>query len=279
MSTLANLLASSLDRAENYNVSLNNPVLIQILSGSGESRLLCVSFEEPVEYTVPTNTLWLDCDLESNTYGQLRSRLSKASGGAFEHTWKFVDTLEEVYSELDIWANSDLPLVQTAINALNVHKDSGVSDDPHGLKSYTDSKTGVLGSSFGAAFTNLNQRVIKNQTDIAGLMALNLGDVITEIQTTDQNQNQTIAELKTKIAELESAVEGRPGIPKHVHVQEEPEYSWVMEHYLDSTRFISEFFNAEGEPLFPASSEAVSNNTIAYFFAVPTAGHAVILRV
>lgn len=279
MSTLANLLASSLDRAEEFGVAAENPVLIQILSESGESRLLCASFEEPVDYTVPTNTLWLDCDPESTMYGQLKSRLSKDSGGAFEHTWKFINSLDDVYIELDVWATEDLPLVQTAIAAFNAHRNSTLADDPHGLKSYVDSKTGTLGSSFGAAFTNLNQRVIKNTTDINGLLALSLGDVIKAIHETDSTQNEEIAELKSKISELESAVEGRPGIPKHVHVQEEPSYSWVMEHYLDGSRFISEFFNAEGDPLFPASSEIVSNNTIAYVFAVPVAGHAVILKV
>ena len=76
-------------------------------------------------------------------------------------------------------------------------------------------------------------------------------------------------------------MEGRPGIPKFSHVQEEPSYSWVLEHYLDATadRFITTFSNAEGHPLFPAEVVPVSNNTVTYLFAVPVAGKAVILRV
>lgn len=280
MISLPSLISHSLDRALTFKVAENKPVLLQVNSDDNKSVLICVSYEEPVDYTVPTNTLWLVCNAEREDYGTLRRRLNK-DPSTFTHTWGDVFTLDAVFVEEDVWASEDLPLVQVALKALREHTVTQAIDDPHGLKSYTDNKIGSLSGSFGAAFANLNQRVIKNRNDINGLLALKLGDVISSFQETDIAQNEDIALLKERIAELESAVEGRPGIPKFTHVQEEPELSWVMEHYLDASadRFITTFTNAEGNPLFPAEVVAVSNNTVAYVFAVPVAGRAVILRV
>lgn len=280
MISFSDLIAYSLDRALKFKVGQDSPVLLQVNSDDNVSVMICASFEEPVDYTVPTNVLWLVCDEEREDYGSIRRRLSKDPSN-FTHTWNDIFNIEDIFSEADVWATEDLPLVQVAIKALEAHVSEQSIDDPHGLATYTDNRIGSLSGSFGAAFANLNQRVIKNRNDIDGLLALNLGEVITAFQATDQTQNADIAKLKTKISELEAAVEGRPGIPKFTHVQKEPELSWVMEHYLDATadRFITTFSNAEGHPLFPAEVVAVSNNTVAYIFAVPVAGKAVILRV
>lgn len=256
MANLVNFIDECLGIATANGLSPTEPVLITTKSPTtGVQATIVCAYSEPHDLVLPLNVTWIDSDPASPDYKDPYKRVSKTPVGDMQNTWQEVLTFEDIYEPPQYYDGDDLPIVEARDAEVQVaidHTNENVlAGDPHQARFYTD--------------LMLN-----------GVRA----DLQESVDKTNYNY-QLILDLMTKDDEFESRIStlenGGSGVNSMVHIQENAQVSWLVEHNFGTESIICQMYDHLGVPILPSFMGPVDENAWEIRFEVPIAGKVILV--
>lgn len=271
------------------------PVILGV-DNEGTTLELVVSYVEPLNLELRSNTLWINTNDGDENYLKLLRRESKNVSATYQHTWSIVVQ----YTDLQIgqFYSQDQRIRLTIETKLAMHQ-----ADPDAHPGYVK----LAGSQQMSG--PLNARPVPN-----ALRDYGLSEFIPRRTLVESVNNQTqgfnyilmgmngritvneedIARLKTRVGALETGSGGGnpgagfEGARVYVHVQNEPDVEWIINHQLDTVNlniqvWVMEDYDPEeqNEPQYteviPETKRIFDQNFALLLFNTPVTGRAIIV--
>ena len=92
-------LISSFETVSNIrNLQPNNPIVLRLSHPTNSTvHVIACAYSEPYQQVLPINVTWFDFNPQSLNYRKALRRESKVTSGGFQHTWRVIDTYDEVF--------------------------------------------------------------------------------------------------------------------------------------------------------------------------------------
>jgi hypothetical protein len=246
-------------------IGLDKPVVISVSTDELESNTRVVlSFTEPYGLKLPLNVVWIVSDPNHLDFRKILKRESKNASNNSVHSWVEVTSLSDVFEPAQFWSQEDLSYMESSISDMLDHLILKADTDVHGSSAFTIKEIRRIQSSFGSAYSNLNQTVVYNDARIRDLESRNskiLEDLASSIQ---------------RVEKLEKSVSGSG--KSYTHVAVEASRNWNIKHNLKSKNLICQIYEGVRDSVLPSSIEFISINSCLITFAVPQAGRAVLIE-
>lgn len=270
------------------------PVILEV-DNEGTTLELVVSYVEPLNLELRSNTLWINTNDGDENYLKLLRRDSKNVSATYQHTWSIV----EQYTDLQIgqFYSADQRIRLTIETKLAIHQ-----ADPDAHPGYVKLAGGqqMSGPLVARPVANLrdyaqNEMIprsvltdaMNNQTQGFYYILMGMNDRIT-------TNEEDIALLKMRLNALETGSgSGNPGAGfegarVYVHVQNEPDVEWIINHQLDTVNlniqvWVMEDYDPEeqNEPQYteviPETKRIFDPNFALLLFNTPVTGRAIIV--
>lgn len=131
-------LISSFETVSNIrNLQPNNPIVMRLSHPTNATvHVIVCAYGEPYQQVLPLNVTWFDFNPQSVNYRKALRRESKELSSAFQHTWKVIDTYDEIFvvQEYDATDEEFLTNVQSVpaatVTVLGTVKLSHTPSDP-----------------------------------------------------------------------------------------------------------------------------------------------------
>lgn len=95
---LEQLIASFETVSDIRNLQPNNPIILRLSHPTNATvHAIACSYTEPFQHVLPLNVTWFDFNPMSPNYRKALRRESKTASGGFNHTWRVIDTFDEVF--------------------------------------------------------------------------------------------------------------------------------------------------------------------------------------
>lgn len=119
------------------NLQPNNPIITRLSHPTNATvHVIALAYEEPYQQVLPINVTWFDFNPQSVNYRKALRRESKQTSAGFQHTWRVIDTYDEVFvnQEYDAQDTEYLTNVQSvpaaSVTVLGTVKLSHTPADP-----------------------------------------------------------------------------------------------------------------------------------------------------
>jgi hypothetical protein len=134
---LEQMIASLETVSDIRNLQPNNPIIVRLSHPTNATvHVIALAYNEPYQQVLPINVTWFDFNPQSPNYRRALRRESKVSSGGFQHSWRIIDTYDEVFvhQEYDAIDTEFLTNVQSvpaaSVTVLGTVKLSHAPTDP-----------------------------------------------------------------------------------------------------------------------------------------------------
>lgn len=270
------------------------PVILEV-DNEGTTLELVVSYVEPLNLELRSNTLWINTNDGDENYLKLLRRESKNVSATYQHTWSIVVQ----YTDLQIgqFYSQDQLIRLTIETKLAMHQADPDAHPGYIKLSGNQQMSGPLVARPVANLRDFAQNemiprsvltdAMNNQTQGFYYILMGMNDRITV-------NEEEILLLKNRLNALETGSgSGNPGAGfegarVYVHVQNEPDVEWIINHQLDTVNlniqvWVMEDYDPEeqNEPQYteviPETKRIFDPNFALLLFNTPVAGRAIIV--
>ena len=286
-----------------YSIALSNglsedlPVVIEYGNDEDFPIKIVVSNTEPVDLTLPLNVIWIvSNDANVDDYFSALIRSSKDLSSNYDHTWSKASALADITSLSQYYEGNDRFRVG-ALQAVNNLRDE---NEPFPDRYLRLDSNGVLQGSLTVRELSNSQgygltEAIPRRTLVDALNSQTQGfyTILMGMNTRLNAAEQKIANHESRIIDLELGGGGGnsggqlDGARYYVHVQNELESEWIINHQLDTKNIIVQVWrNDEIDPALPEQatlSEVITEEKIVFSkdfilvrFSIPMTGRVVI---
>lgn len=119
------------------NLQPNNPIILRLSHPTNATvHVIALAYNEPYQQVLPLNVTWFDFNPQSPNYRKALRRENKTPTGGFQHSWRIIDTYDEVFvvQEYDAQDTEYLTNVQSvpaaSVTVLGTVKLSAAPADP-----------------------------------------------------------------------------------------------------------------------------------------------------